>query len=130
MSILFADMDFFKKINDTYGHDVGDTALIHVAQTIKRQVRQVDLVARYGGEEFIILLIMSKQDTNTNIAERIRQTLNNDALETNAQQIRFSVSIGITSLNPEDESIEDLIKRADAALYREKENGRNQVQVG
>ena len=129
VSILFADLDRFKKINDTYGHAIGDDVLKRVGKVIQSHVRQVDLSARLGGEEFIILLIQGRGESLPNIAERLRHAIEKDTLEVNGQQIPYTISIGVTSLQPEDKSIQDVIDRADEALYRAKKNGRNQVQI-
>ena len=129
VSILFADLDHFKEINDTYGHTIGDNVLKRVGEIVQSQVRQVDLSARFGGEEFIILLIQGTVETIPNIAYRIWKTIEDDTLEVDDRQIPYTISIGVTSLQPEDTSIQDVIDRADEALYRAKENGRNQVQL-
>lgn len=129
-SVLFTDLDHFKQINDTYGHSVGDAVLTRVGKIISAHVRQVDLTARLGGEEFIVLLILGAEETLPNIADRIREAIERDVLELDGKTIRYTVSIGVAFLLPNDKSIQDLIDRADAALYRAKQNGRNQVQIG
>jgi len=126
--ILFADLDHFKSINDTYGHDRGDAVLAHIAHIIKRQVRQVDVVARLGGEEFIVLLIQSNEQSIPDVARRVREAIEKNIVEMDGDNIQCTVSIGISSLSSEDNSIEDIIKRADSAMYVAKENGRNRVQ--
>ena len=129
VSILFADLDRFKKINDSYGHTIGDKVMARVGEIIQLHVRQIDLSARFGGEEFIVLLIQGSIETMPNIAERIRKAIETDTLDMNGQQIPFTISIGATSLQPDDRSIQDVIDRADKALYSAKKNGRNQVQI-
>ena len=129
VSILFADLDHFKEINDTYGHTIGDNVLKRTGEIIQAHVRQVDLSARFGGEEFIILLIQGTVETIPNIAERIWKAIETDTLKVDDQQIPYTISIGVTSLQPKDKSIQDVIDRADEALYLAKKNGRNQVQI-
>ncbi len=127
LSIIFFDIDHFKNINDTYGHECGDIALSTAANCIKEALRDSDIVFRYGGEEFVILL----SDTNLNgakvIAERIRQQIENHRLAYNMEILKLTASLGISSLRGND-SKDSLIKRADNAMYRAKDNGRNQVQ--
>ncbi|MCK5120582.1 MAG: GGDEF domain-containing protein [Methylococcales bacterium] len=127
LSIIFFDIDHFKNINDTYGHECGDIALSTAANCIKEALRDSDIVFRYGGEEFVILL----SDTDLNgakvIAERIRQQIENHRLAYNMEILKLTASLGISSLRGND-SKDSLIKRADNAMYRAKDNGRNQVQ--
>ncbi len=127
LSIIFFDIDHFKNINDTYGHECGDIALSTAANCIKEALRDSDIVFRYGGEEFVILL----SDTNLNgakvIAERIRQQIENHRLAYNMEILKLTASLGISSLRGNDNK-DSLIKRADNAMYRAKDNGRNQVQ--
>ncbi len=128
LSLILIDVDAFKSYNDTYGHLKGDECLKEVARVIKRQSRHGQ-VARYGGEEFTVLLTRGIEETR-HIAERIRQ----DILDLNITHeqyeplCRVSVSLGLTSLVPEAQTTEkEIIDQADQALYRAKENGRNQI---
>lgn len=128
LSLILIDVDAFKSYNDTYGHLKGDECLKEVARVIKRQARHGQ-VARYGGEEFTVLLTRGIEETR-HIAERIRQ----DILDLNITHeqyeplCRVSVSLGLTSLVPEAQTTEkEIIDQADQALYRAKENGRNQI---
>ncbi|NOR70306.1 MAG: diguanylate cyclase [Methylomarinum sp.] len=127
LSIIFFDIDHFKNINDTYGHECGDIALSTAANCIKEALRDSDIVFRYGGEEFVILL----SDTDLNgakvIAERIRQQIENHRLAYNMEILKLTASLGISSLRGNDNK-DSFIKRADNAMYRAKDNGRNQVQ--
>ena len=129
-SVLFADLDHFKDINDTYGHSVGDAILIRTANIIHANVRQVDLSARLASEEFILLLIQSTENTILNAAERIKKAIEEDNFELDGHQINYTIIIGVAALCPDDISIQELIDRADASLYPSRENGRNQVQMG
>jgi diguanylate cyclase (GGDEF)-like protein/PAS domain S-box-containing protein len=123
LSILMFDIDFFKKINDTYGHDVGDAVLIKLSETIFNNIRKEDIFARWGGEEFIILMPSTQLELATQKAESLRHHIENlDAKDLP----KFTVSFGVTVYH-EDESIDNFIKRADDALYRSKETGRNKT---
>ena len=104
--------------------------LKRVGEIIQSHVRQVDLSARLGGEEFIVLLIQGNENTNLTVAERIRKAIEDDIFELDTHQIRYTISIGVAALLPGDDSIQEVISRADEALYQAKENGRNQVNIG
>lgn len=127
LSLLMLDIDHFKSVNDTYGHDVGDEVLIVFAEETANQLRNTDVFCRLGGEEFGIILLNADIDSATALAERIRVALSGIALEKNGKTIRFTVSIGGTSRRKEDQSLEVLLKRADESLYEAKSHGRNQV---
>jgi len=129
---MMIDIDFFKKVNDTYGHAAGDEVLRTVAQVIKQSLRESDIPARYGGEEFAILLPFTHLDEAILVGERLREavektkiTINQDS--NNEKEINVTVSIGIAEFN-QIESGENLFERADKALYDAKTNGRNRVQ--
>lgn len=125
-SIVMADIDFFKKVNDTYGHQVGDIVLQEIANILKESVRSIDKVSRYGGEEFIILLYANRTNAY-HIVDNIRKKIEQHSF---AQEYALSItaSFGIAQYEL-DESLDALIKRADRALYESKENGRNQVNI-
>ena len=129
LSLLMMDLDHFKKVNDRYGHSVGDELLVHFAGMVTRILRNEDLRFRYGGEEFLALLPGVSITEARIAAERIRRETVNTPLEINGDRIKFSVSIGLAQVGPEDESIYPAIERADRALYRAKEKGRNQVEL-
>ncbi|MCZ7529113.1 MAG: sensor domain-containing diguanylate cyclase [Acidimicrobiia bacterium] len=119
-----ADLDHFKRLNDTHGHEAGDRALRLFANVLRRSVRPVDLVCRYGGEEFAIVLAESTLDEATRTMERLREHL---ALALHRGSVpRFTVSIGLAEQGP-DEDLADLARRADTALYAAKDAGRNRV---
>ncbi|MHB9024670.1 MAG: diguanylate cyclase [Armatimonadota bacterium] len=130
LSCTMLDVDFFKSVNDRYGHLAGDAALKHVAQTIKDSLRMSDIVGRYGGEEFLIILPETGRQKALDIAERIRlivaETSVIPCLE--GDGLRVTVSLGVTSLE-ETDTIDSLISRADSALYRAKDAGRNRTEV-
>jgi diguanylate cyclase (GGDEF)-like protein len=122
------DADRFKKVNDTYGHPVGDQALVHLAQILTRKIRVTDLVGRYGGEEFMLLLPATTLDGARVIAERIRRTVMNTPVVVEGQSIRLTVSMGVVSNKTEEvQDFESMLKQADGLLYRAKRSGRNRV---
>jgi diguanylate cyclase (GGDEF)-like protein len=127
-SLLLFDVDNFKRINDQYGHDIGDLVLKHIAEISRQQMRSNDILARFGGEEFIALLTHTHLDHACQIAERLRQTIAAQTLVVNHEQnIQFTVSIGVAEFHPNQTNLAGLIKAADIALYCAKKNGRNQV---
>jgi diguanylate cyclase (GGDEF)-like protein len=125
-SVLLADVDRFKQYNDTHGHLAGDAALVKIAEVFRRTTRQVDCVARYGGEEFVVMLLEANLATATIVAERIRARV----AEQDLGEGKLSLSIGVAEYPDGGETPEELIATADAAMYRAKSAGRNQVVVG
>jgi diguanylate cyclase (GGDEF)-like protein len=123
LSMFLLDIDNFKKINDTYGHDVGDLVLKALARVVRESVRQQDIVARWGGEEFTILLPQTGKDAALQLAERLRKNI---AVNDFPKVGRITVSIGLAELQVDDTS-DALVKRADLALYQAKDSGRNIV---
>jgi diguanylate cyclase (GGDEF)-like protein len=129
ITVAVLDIDFFKKINDTYGHGLGDKVIIRVADVLRAQCRRQDLFARYGGEEFVILMPNTYLNEAYTLAERIRQELENVVIPIDQQQsVSFTVSIGIAEVDAETPDLQAAINRADKALYTAKNNGRNQSQ--
>lgn len=126
-SLCFFDIDLFKKINDTYGHEVGDLALIHLSKLCENKIRKSDMFARWGGEEFILILPSTNVEGAYIISENIRKLIYTTPLLANNKKIQMSISIGITTLQTSNEDINDLLLRVDSALYEAKENGRNQT---
>lgn len=124
-SLVMGDIDFFKKINDTYGHDCGDVALVAVAEILKACVRDGDIVCRWGGEEFL-LLVSGNRGVATTVAERIRSRIENNVVEFGGNQIKFTMTLGVSTYAP-GYSLEALVNQADENLYYGKEHGRNQV---
>jgi len=128
-SLLMLDIDHFKKINDTYGHQVGDAAIKQMAASCQAHLRPTDMLCRYGGEEFVIALTHTDEAGARIAAERIREAVAEIAIPADAETVRFTVSIGVTSFVP-GVRVEQLIDCADQALYAAKTGGRNQVRVG
>lgn len=127
VSVIILDLDYFKKINDSYGHDIGDTVLCRVARILESCVRQSDIVGRFGGEEFILLLPLMDLKQAQDVAERCRVKISQELIELkNTQHISISASFGI-STSTGDLSKEELIRLADQALYLSKQKGRNCV---
>ncbi len=124
LSVIMLDIDHFKDINDTYGHQVGDEVLVKVSASIKELLRQVDLTGRYGGEEFLVIIPHTDKDGSIVIAERIRETV--EALKFDNSQIKISISGGVCTYKDEDAS--DLIMKADNLLYKAKQKGRNRIE--
>lgn len=127
LSVLAIDADHFKKVNDTYGHATGDEVLKHLAKVLQGNVRGMDLVARMGGEEFTALLPSIDMDSAVKIAERIRAAVAETVLTIDGQEIRYTISIGVSSATENFTGIDMLLKVADEALYLSKHNGRNRV---
>lgn len=125
VSFLFFDIDHFKRINDTYGHDVGDKVLKRVASVLKESLRIGDIVARWGGEEFIAVLLGSHEKESRVKAEEIRKKVEEMTFD-DPKDLKITVSIGVAEFQ-ENISFEDLVKHADKALYKAKETGRNKV---
>ncbi len=124
LSIITLDIDWFKKINDTYGHAAGDSALQCLTATIEHCMRGTDMLFRYGGEEFVILLSNTAQSGAQLLAERIRLAVEASQCQVGEDSIEFTVSLGVAWLNDEDDA-QTLFAKADAALYRAKADGRN-----
>lgn len=129
VSLLLIDLDHFKRINDTFGHLVGDDVLMEVATLLQRAVRSVDVVARYGGEEFVIVLPETKQPGAVAFAERIRELVEGHPFtQPEGGPLVLTASVGVASYpSPGLETTEDLFAKADQALYRAKADGRNRV---
>jgi diguanylate cyclase (GGDEF)-like protein len=123
VSLIYFDLDRFKSVNDQHGHAAGDALIEQVADTIRNQVRQGDLVARLGGEEFVALLSGAGLDAALRVAERVRREC-----ESSTSPVRRTVSAGVAQWHPE-ESLKELMARADAAMLRAKQYGRNRVEV-
>lgn len=126
LTVLMLDLDHFKKINDQYGHTVGDKVLKDAVTHIQKATRQTDLCFRYGGEEFLILLSNTHTDAGRIIAERIRKEIESLKLITDAGTVQITASIGCATLKADD-NLEQLISRADNLLYKAKNAGRNQI---
>jgi len=134
-SFILLDIDYFKRTNDTYGHQVGDQVLKQTVDLISSRLRQTDIFARYGGEEFAIFLPHTKREFAVKLAEELRLLVENNTMETELGDVKITISIGIASsedVDPEQTNdvqryIAELIAKADAALYRAKNQGRNRI---
>lgn len=128
LSVIMADIDHFKKLNDAHGHQAGDMVLINVAKIIRESIRQNDVPSRYGGEEFSVILPGTEIHEALVVAERIRQNIEKSSVLYDSRELRATISIGVTQYDPDlDKSKNTLIERADKALYMSKRNGRNLV---
>ncbi len=128
LSLLMIDIDHFKKVNDTYGHLIGDVVLKEIAQTLQEQTRRSDFVGRYGGEEFLVILPETSLDKALILAEKLRRQVAELVIPADGQVLKdITISIGATEYE-DDPSIDEFINRSDKWLYAAKENGRNQVQ--
>ena len=125
-AIILIDVDFFKRVNDVYGHDGGDIVLIHLAQILQTKMRKADSACRWGGEEFLILLPDTTLKQAHELAERLRFYVETNPTSSN---IQITISLGIAVISQHGNSVESLITAADHALYAAKKNGRNQVAI-
>ncbi|SEK74123.1 diguanylate cyclase (GGDEF) domain-containing protein [Colwellia chukchiensis] len=129
LALVMLDLDHFKLLNDTHGHQGGDKVLIETAKAINELLRMGDLFGRYGGEEFAVILPNTELSGAEEVAERIRQTIALKAVDYQGQNIGITVSLGVAVLAQQDKRYEDLISRADNALYKAKFSGRNRVSL-
>lgn len=129
-SVLMLDIDFFKKFNDTYGHECGDFVLISVANLIKNNLRESDIACRYGGEEFTVLLNNTAKAEAMLVAERIRKEIEKTDFVYEGQHLHVTISLGVSVFDKDENlvnSANEFVKQADKALYESKQNGRNRV---
>ncbi len=124
--LLILDIDLFKKINDKYGHDVGDDAIKHIANITKDNLRESDSLFRIGGEEFVVMTITANHSGLITLSEKIRESIEKSILNIDELQLNMTVSIGSAISNEADTTWQDTLKRADQALYKAKDEGRNQ----
>ncbi|MEL0612253.1 diguanylate cyclase [Marinomonas arenicola] len=130
LSLAILDIDFFKNINDTYGHSLGDQVIVRVADVLRAQCRLQDIVARYGGEEFVILMPNTTREKAHVLAERIRTTLAHTSVQVDQNQlVNFTLSVGISEVDAKTADLQAAINQADKALYKAKNSGRNQSQL-
>ena len=122
------DIDWFKKLNDTYGHEIGNLVLKELSRIIKRCIRDVDIFARYGGEEFVVILPQTAAAEASLIGERIREQVERTIIDTGTPgKVKITVSVGVSSFPENGRSQEELVSIADQALYRAKGSGKNSV---
>ncbi len=128
LTVLVLDIDYFKAINDTHGHDAGDDVLREFSFRIKKSIRGIDLACRYGGEEFVVIMPETDLTVATMVAERLRRRIATEPfpIQDGSNSIEVTISIGISALG-KDDAAANILKRADAALYRAKRDGRNRV---
>jgi diguanylate cyclase (GGDEF)-like protein len=129
IGILMCDMDFFKEVNDTYGHEAGDSVILKTAEVLTSCVRASDLVIRYGGEEFLVLLLDVKSpDDTAHIAEKIRSSMEATEIQLpNGKTLQKTISVGYSVFPVDSDAFWECIKYADVALYKAKDDGRNRV---
>ena len=129
LSFVMIDIDNFKPFNDKYGHLVGDVILRNIAEIIKANCREIDLIGRYGGEEFMVILPMTSKDGAVFAAERIRKSIESTKIKAFDELLSVTVSIGMVSFAQDTKTSQELIDKADAALYHSKRTGKNKVSV-
>ena len=125
---MVIDIDFFKRINDTFGHAAGDKVLKTVARVLQVNIRETDFISRYGGEEFVLIMPETNKDGGAQVAEKLRATIEKCPFHSNNQKVPVTISIGIAEFDGEDNAV-TVFERADKALYAAKEGGRNQVKI-
>ncbi len=125
-SLIMLDIDYFKNINDQYGHQCGDDVLRTLSDLLTESLRETDIAGRYGGEEFGIVLTDTCANEALVFAERLRKNIEECVVESNSHKIKFTISIGISEINTDSSSYMDWLRQSDKALYYSKENGRNQ----
>jgi len=129
LSLIMLDLDHFKKINDTFGHLIGDKALSEISRTCASQIRSSDFVGRYGGEEFVVLLPETNLAGAMSIAQRLCETIREVAIESRQGQVKVTASVGVAELMEDYANLDVLLEYADAALYRAKQAGRNRISI-
>lgn len=135
LSLFMFDIDYFKKVNDTYGHQAGDEVLKEISKLMKENIRSNDMLARYGGEEFVAILPSTEKREAMELADRLRQKIENIVIKTTSHRIRITASFGVAGLAPsckmpETAYMDSLIEEADSMMYKAKLNGRNTVMPG
>jgi diguanylate cyclase (GGDEF)-like protein len=128
-TLIIGDIDNFKNVNDTFGHEQGDHVLKMLARIMKDQIRNIDCICRWGGEEFLIMLVETDLDNGQNVAERIRKNIETAEFEFKNLKIAVTITCGLSAHHGSDDTIESCIKRADQALYRGKTQGKNRIVV-
>jgi len=126
-SLIMFDIDYFKRVNDTLGHPIGDEVIQHVVELAKSELRSTDSIGRFGGEEFLIILRDSDIDNAWRIGEKIRLKIQQRACSFDKYDVHVTVSLGITEVTPEDIHSRNILSRADIAMYHSKTHGRNQT---
>jgi two-component system cell cycle response regulator len=129
IAVMLLDIDYFKSINDSYGHDAGDDVLREFALRVRKCIRNIDLACRYGGEEFVLVMPETDMAVATMVAERLRRRIAGEAftIQGGARSIEVTISIGLAGATGTDDTAAAILKRADQALYQAKRDGRNRV---
>jgi two-component system cell cycle response regulator len=129
LTVIMLDIDYFKAINDSYGHDAGDDVLRQLATRVRKSIRGIDLACRYGGEEFVIVMPETDMAVATIVAERLRRRIAAEpfTIQQGARSLEATISVGIATFDAGDDNVAKILKRADQALYRAKRDGRNRV---
>jgi diguanylate cyclase (GGDEF)-like protein len=127
MGCIMIDIDHFKKVNDTYGHHAGDIVLKEVARRLSMSIRPYDVIGRYGGEEFVVMLPDTSVEQSFVVAARIRENVRTEAIEAEGVKLVITASLGVTGSSGADKCLTDILKRADAAMYQAKNEGRDRV---
>jgi diguanylate cyclase len=128
-SMVMFDIDHFKQVNDTYGHQAGDAVIRNTAYVLKNTIRQTDIAGRYGGEEFAVILTGTDGNTSQYFAERLRKKIESQQVIYEGVEIKYTISLGIAELGKEMENYQQWIEAADAALYESKHGGRNRASL-
>jgi two-component system cell cycle response regulator len=128
LTLMMLDIDFFKSINDSYGHESGDDVLREFATRVRKSIRGIDLACRYGGEEFVVVMPEADPGVATMVGERLRRAVACEpfTVDRGGKRVEVTISVGVATLEC-GESVADLLKRSDQALYRAKRDGRNRV---
>lgn len=129
LSVAMFDIDHFKAINDTYGHAAGDKVIVALTQSIAGYIRKIDFVGRLGGEEFALLLPRANKEPALEVAQRLRLIVSEQAVDIGEAEVNFTVSVGVAALRPTTRDLPDLLRNADAALYKAKREGRNRAEA-
>lgn len=129
LSVIMIDIDHFKSVNDTYGHEVGDKVIIALAKCCQENIRKIDYVGRIGGEEFVVLLPRANKEPAADMAKRLRLKIMERRVPVGEREILFTASLGVAALRPHTRDLAELLRNADAALYKAKREGRNRVEV-
>jgi diguanylate cyclase (GGDEF)-like protein len=128
MSMIIIDIDYFKKLNDQWGHEIGNKALIHIAKLIHQTIRKLDFACRFGGEEFAVILPNTDLRQSIYVANRIREVIEMTALQVDAQSINITASLGVDEYRANhSDTTDSFVERVDAWLYQAKHSGRNKV---
>ena len=125
LSFIMFDIDYFKNINDTFGHNVGDKVLISLTKLIKENIRKIDIFSRIGGEEFVIILPNTDLEKTKELAIKLKDLVENHVLILDNQEIRITISVGLSTFNENNQTYNEIFKTADTNLYEAKRKGRN-----